>query len=82
MSELKYLAVPSVDEKIIIAREKRPIANSGRSVKTCDFVESVIPSFELPYSCFTGVRLTFNPFSIKYVDARTDDQHHSNSYIE
>ena len=73
MSALKYLAAPSVDEKIIIEREKRPIATSGRSVKTCDFDELAIPSFELPYSCFTGDRLTFNPFSIKYVDARAND---------
>ena len=73
MSELKYLAAPSVDEKIIIATEKRLMATSGRSIKTCDFVESVIPTFKLPYSCLTGDRLTFNPFSIKYVDARAND---------
>jgi len=45
MSELKYLAAPSVAEKIIIAREKRPIATSGWSVVSRDFVELVIPSF-------------------------------------
>ena len=82
MSELKYLAAPSVDEKIIIATEKRPIATSGRSVKTFDFGELDIPSFGLPYSCFTSDRLIFDPLSIIYVDARTDDKHHSNSYIE
>jgi hypothetical protein len=45
MSALKYLAAPSVAEKIIIAREKRPIATSGWSVVSRDFVELVIPSF-------------------------------------
>ncbi len=47
MSELKYLAAPSVDEKIIIATEKRPIATSGRSVVSWDLSILVIPSPKL-----------------------------------
>jgi len=47
MSELKYLAAPSVDEKIIIATEKRPIATSGRSVVSWDLLILVIPSPKL-----------------------------------
>ena len=47
MSELKYLAAPSVDEKIIIATEKRPIANRGRSVVSWDLLIVVIPSPKL-----------------------------------
>ena len=43
MSELKYLAAPSVDEKIIMATEKRPIATSGRSVVNWDLLILVIP---------------------------------------
>ena len=77
MSELKYLAAPSVDEKIIIAT-----ATSGRAVKTAILLNCSSRAFELVHRCVTVDRLTFDPFSIKYVNARTDDQHHSNSYIE
>ena len=56
MSELKYLAAPSVAEKIIIAREKRPIATSGWSVVSRNFVELAIqinlPQTDLPDSDF------------------------------
>ena len=47
MSELKYLAAPSVDEKIIIATEKRLMATSGRSVVSWDLLILVIPSPKL-----------------------------------
>ena len=45
MSELKYLAAPSVAENIIMASEKRPIATSGLSAVGLDVVELAIPIF-------------------------------------